>query len=630
MLKNMNKKQRIILWRIFASAVLLLLGLFVDVNQYVTFGLLLASYLLVGYDVIIRSLKNITRGQVFDENFLMTIATLGAFYIREFKEGVMVMLLYQVGELFQSYAVGKSRTSIYELMNIRPDYANLIVDGQVEVVDPDDVEVGSIIQVKAGEKVPLDGVVVRGSSFLDTSALTGESVPRQVGEGDEILSGYINQNGLLEIRTTKEFDESTASKILELVENASSKKAKAENFITKFAKYYTPVVVIGAVLLAFVPPLAGSDIPLGMWIKRACTLLVISCPCALVISVPLGLFGGIGGAAKEGILIKGGNYIEAIAKMNTVVFDKTGTLTKGVFKVSNVYSAIDNDDENQRKKLLELAAVAESYSNHPISISLKNEWGREIDKNRVSDVDEVSGKGVVAKIDQSEVFVGNMQLMADNKVDVDAVNSVGTVVYVAQKTDENRTAKYLGYIEISDEVRAEAVDLMRELGEIGVKNTIMLTGDRKQIAEKIARDLKVGKVYSELLPKDKVEKLDEIISHREGKHTVGYVGDGINDAPVLTRADVGIAMGGIGSDAAIEAADLVIMKDDLSKIGKAVKIARKTMGIVHQNIVFALGVKALFLVLGSMGNIELWEAVFADVGVAVLAILNAMRTLKTR
>ena len=630
MLKNMNKKQRIILWRIFASAVLLLLGLFVDVNQYVTFGLLLASYLLVGYDVIIRSLKNITRGQVFDENFLMTIATLGAFYIREFKEGVMVMLLYQVGELFQSYAVGKSRTSIYELMNIRPDYANLIVDGQVEVVDPDDVEVGSIIQVKAGEKVPLDGVVVRGSSFLHTSALTGESVPRQVGEGDEILSGYINQNGLLEIRTTKEFDESTASKILELVENASSKKAKAENFITKFAKYYTPVVVIGAVLLAFVPPLAGSDIPLGMWIKRACTLLVISCPCALVISVPLGLFGGIGGAAKEGILIKGGNYIEAIAKMNTVVFDKTGTLTKGVFKVSNVYSAIDNDDENQRKKLLELAAVAESYSNHPISISLKNEWGREIDKNRVSDVNEVSGKGVVAKIDQSEVFVGNMQLMADNKVDVDSVDSVGTVVYVAQKTDENRTAKYLGYIEISDEVRAEAVDLMRELGEIGVKNTIMLTGDRKQIAEKIARDLKVGKVYSELLPKDKVEKLDEIISHREGKHTVGYVGDGINDAPVLTRADVGIAMGGIGSDAAIEAADLVIMKDDLSKIGKAVKIARKTMGIVHQNIVFALGVKALFLVLGSMGNIELWEAVFADVGVAVLAILNAMRTLKTR
>lgn len=630
MLKNMNKKQRIILWRIFASAVLLLLGLFVDVNQYVTFGLLLASYLLVGYDVIIRSLKNITRGQVFDENFLMTIATLGAFYIREFKEGVMVMLLYQVGELFQSYAVGKSRTSIYELMNIRPDYANLIVDGQVEVVDPDDVEVGSIIQVKAGEKVPLDGVVVRGSSFLDTSALTGESVPRQVGEGDEILSGYINQNGLLEIRTTKEFDESTASKILELVENASSKKAKAENFITKFAKYYTPVVVIGAVLLAFVPPLAGSDIPLGMWIKRACTLLVISCPCALVISVPLGLFGGIGGAAKEGILIKGGNYIEAIAKMNTVVFDKTGTLTKGVFKVSNVYSAIDNDDENQRKKLLELAAVAESYSNHPISISLKNEWGREIDKNRVSDVNEVSGKGVVAKIDQSEVFVGNVQLMADNKVDVDAVDSAGTVVYVAQKTEENRTAKYLGYIEISDEVRAEAVDLMRELGEIGVKNTIMLTGDRKQIAEKIARDLKVGKVYSELLPKDKVEKLDEIISHREGKHTVGYVGDGINDAPVLTRADVGIAMGGIGSDAAIEAADLVIMKDDLSKIGKAVKIARKTMGIVHQNIVFALGVKALFLVLGSMGNIELWEAVFADVGVAVLAILNAMRTLKTR
>ena len=630
MLKNMNKKQRIILWRIFASAVLLLLGLFVDVNQYVTFGLLLASYLLVGYDVIIRSLKNITRGQVFDENFLMTIATLGAFYIREFKEGVMVMLLYQVGELFQSYAVGKSRTSIYELMNIRPDYANLIVDGQVEVVDPDDVEVGSIIQVKAGEKVPLDGVVVRGSSFLDTSALTGESVPRQVGEGDEILSGYINQNGLLEIRTTKEFDESTASKILELVENASSKKAKAENFITKFAKYYTPVVVIGAVLLAFVPPLAGSDIPLGMWIKRACTLLVISCPCALVISVPLGLFGGIGGAAKEGILIKGGNYIEAIAKMNTVVFDKTGTLTKGVFKVSNVYSAIDNDDENQRKKLLELAAVAESYSNHPISISLKNEWGREIDKNRVSDVNEVSGKGVVAKIDQSEVFVGNMQLMADNKVDVDSVDSAGTVVYVAQKTDENRTAKYLGYIEISDEVRAEAVDLMRELGEIGVKNTIMLTGDRKQIAEKIARDLKVGKVYSELLPKDKVEKLDEIISHREGKHTVGYVGDGINDAPVLTRADVGIAMGGIGSDAAIEAADLVIMKDDLSKIGKAVKISRKTMGIVHQNIVFALGVKALFLVLGSMGNIELWEAVFADVGVAVLAILNAMRTLKTR
>lgn len=630
MLKNMNKKQRIILWRIFASAVLLLLGLFVDVNQYVTFGLLLASYLLVGYDVIIRSLKNITRGQVFDENFLMTIATLGAFYIREFKEGVMVMLLYQVGELFQSYAVGKSRTSIYELMNIRPDYANLIVDGQVEVVDPDDVEVGSIIQVKAGEKVPLDGVVVRGSSFLDTSALTGESVPRQVGEGDEILSGYINQNGLLEIRTTKEFDESTASKILELVENASSKKAKAENFITKFAKYYTPVVVIGAVLLAFVPPLAGSDIPLGMWIKRACTLLVISCPCALVISVPLGLFGGIGGAAKEGILIKGGNYIEAIAKMNTVVFDKTGTLTKGVFKVSNVYSAIDNDNENQRKKLLELAAVAESYSNHPISISLKNEWGREIDKNRVSDVNEVSGKGVVAKIDQSEVFVGNVQLMADNKVDVDAVDSAGTVVYVAQKTDENRTAKYLGYIEISDEVRAEAVDLMRELGEIGVKNTIMLTGDRKQIAEKIARDLKVGKVYSELLPKDKVEKLDEIISHREGKHTVGYVGDGINDAPVLTRADVGIAMGGIGSDAAIEAADLVIMKDDLSKIGKAVKIARKTMGIVHQNIVFALGVKALFLVLGSMGNIELWEAVFADVGVAVLAILNAMRTLKTR
>mgnify|MGYP000999128349 CR=1 FL=1 len=478
---------------------------------------------------------------------------------------------------------------------------------------PNSTESGALSIPDIAAKASPSVVEIRTEVTQKSYGLFGGSYTSQAAGSGVIISkdGYIITNN-------------------HVVENASSKKAKAENFITKFAKYYTPVVVIGAVLLAFVPPLAGSDIPLGMWIKRACTLLVISCPCALVISVPLGLFGGIGGAAKEGILIKGGNYIEAIAKMNTVVFDKTGTLTKGVFKVSNVYSAIDSDDENQRKKLLELAAVAESYSNHPISISLKNEWGREIDKNRVSDVDEVSGKGVVAKIDQSEVFVGNVQLMADNKVDVDAVDSAGTVVYVAQKTDENRTAKYLGYIEISDEVRAEAVDLMRELGEIGVKNTIMLTGDRKQIAEKIARDLKVGKVYSELLPKDKVEKLDEIISHREGKHTVGYVGDGINDAPVLTRADVGIAMGGIGSDAAIEAADLVIMKDDLSKIGKAVKIARKTMGIVHQNIVFALGVKALFLVLGSMGNIELWEAVFADVGVAVLAILNAMRTLKTR
>lgn len=582
------------------------------------FLIYLVPYLIIGYDIVWKAIRNISHGQVFDENFLMMIATFGALGVREYSEAVAVMLFYQIGELFQGYAVGKSRQSIAAMMDICPEYANIEEDGELKQVDPDDVEIGTIIVIKPGERIPLDGVVVEGESLIDTAALTGESVPRKAAVGDEIISGCVNGNGTLKVRTTKEFDDSTVSKILELVENASSKKAHVENFITRFAKYYTPVVTIAAVILAIVPPLVlgggWSD-----WIQRACIFLVISCPCALVISVPLGFFGGIGAASKLGVLVKGSNYLEALAQMDTMVFDKTGTLTKGEFKVTEILPS----EGFTKEALLNLAALGEGYSTHPIAASIREAYGQPLDMNRVNDAKEVAGHGIQVQIDGQEVFIGNEKLMRAQNITPAACESIGTVIYVACD------GKYAGSIVISDTIKDGAKEAIRGMKAVGVKKCVMLTGDRKQAAELVAKELDIDEVHAELLPQDKVSQVEALLAKETEKERLAFVGDGINDAPVLSRADIGIAMGSMGSDAAIEAADVVLMDDDIRKIASVVRISRKTLAIVHQNIVFALAVKALVLILGALGMANMWEAVFADVGVSVIAILNSMRALKT-
>ncbi len=590
-------------------------------KEYAMFGVILIyliPYLIIGGDVLLRAVRNILRGQVFDENFLMCVATIGAFGIREYKEAVAVMLFYQIGELFQSYAVHRSRTSIANLMDIRPDYANLMDNDELKRVDPEEVRIGDEIVVKVGERIPLDGKVVKGSSYLDTSALTGESVPRKVQEGDMVISGCINKSGVLNIQVLKEFGESTVSKILDLVENASTKKAKTENFITRFARYYTPVVVIGAVLLAIIPPLLFG-LSFSDWLSRALIFLVISCPCALVISVPLGFFGGIGGASKNGILVKGSNYLEALSKVDVVVFDKTGTLTKGEFKVTDIHAK-----NTSKEELLHLAALAEAYSDHPISQSLKQAVNQPLDLLSVSKATEVAGCGVKAFVSGKLVLVGNDKLMEEEAIEYEAEESFGTIVYVAQE------GVYLGAIIISDEIKQDVPKAMKKLKKSGIKKTVMLTGDIQAASEKIAKELGIDEFYAELLPQDKVEKVEELLSLQPSGHYLAFVGDGINDAPVLSRADVGIAMGGLGSDAAIEAADVVLMDDNPLKIATAIKISRKTLRIVKQNIIFALGVKVFVLLLGAFGDASMWDAVFADVGVSVLAILNSTRALSTK
>jgi len=592
-------------------------GLFHSLDHtWILFVIYLIPYLIIGYDIVYKAARNISHGQVFDENFLMMIATFGAFGVKEYSEAVAVMLFYQVGELFQGYAVGKSRQSISDMMDICPEYANIEVDGKLTQVDPDDVEVGSIIVIKPGERIPLDGVVVEGESFVDTAALTGESVPRRASAGDNVISGCVNGSGTLKVRTEKEFDDSTVARILELVENASSKKAKVENFITKFAKYYTPIVTIGAVILAVLPPLILGG-GWGEWIQRACIFLVISCPCALVISVPLGFFGGIGAASKLGVLVKGSNYLEAVAEMDTIVFDKTGTLTKGEFKVQRLCPVGVEEQE-----LLELAALAESYSTHPIAGSIKEAYGKEIDVNRVGRAEEIAGCGISVPVDGKEILVGNEKLMKDKGIDFTPSESAGTIVYAA------REGSFIGTVIIADAVKEGAAKAIRDMKQVGVKKCVMLTGDRRKAAEAAAEELGIDEVYAELLPGDKVAKVEQLLNAQSGKEKLAFVGDGINDAPVLTRADIGIAMGSMGSDAAIEAADVVLMDDDVEKIASLVKISRKTLTIVKQNIVFALAVKALVLILGALGAANMWEAVFADVGVSVIAILNAMRALK--
>lgn len=604
------------LWRILASAALLVAAVLLPFEGIYRLAVFLIPYAVIGWDVLWKAARNIAHGQVFDENFLMAIATIGAFFTGEYPEGVAVMLFYQVGELFQGYAVGRSRKSIASLMDIRPDYANIEREGKLIQVDPSEVAVGDVIVIKAGEKVPLDGVVLEGNSSLDTAALTGESLPREIEPGDDVISGCINQSGLLRVRVTKVFGESTVAKILNLVENSSSKKAKAENFITKFARYYTPCVVIGALLLAVLPPLffggEWSD-----WVHRALIFLVISCPCALVISVPLSFFGGIGGASKCGVLVKGGNYMEVLAKTDIVVFDKTGTLTKGVFNVTAIHP-----DTVSEAQLLELAALAESYSDHPISRSLKDAYNQEIDTARVGEVEEVAGRGVRAKVDGKLVCVGNDKLMDERGVAWHPCHHIGTTVHV--EVD----GLYAGHIVISDEIKADAPDAIRALKEQGVQKTVMLTGDAKAVGESVAAQLGIDKAYTQLLPADKVARVEELLSQKAPKSRLAFVGDGINDAPVLSRADIGIAMGAMGSDAAIEAADIVLMDDKPSKIAAAIEIAKKTLRIVRQNIIFALAVKALVLILGAFGMANMWEAVFADVGVSVIAILNAMRALR--
>ena len=573
-------------------------------------------YLLIGWDIIYKALRNIRNGQVFDENFLMALATFGAFGVGEYSEAVAVMLFYQVGELFQSYAVNRSRQSISDLMDICPEYANIEEDGVLRQVDPDDVEVGDVIVVKAGERIPLDGKVVFGDSMVDTSALTGEPVPRRASVGDEVISGCVNGSGLLRVEVTREFDDSTVAKILELVENASSKKAKVENFITKFARYYTPAVVIGAVILAVLPPLLlGQSWAEG--VRRACTFLVISCPCALVISVPMSFFGGIGAASRKGVLVKGSNFLEALSNMTTIVFDKTGTLTRGEFKVTEILPGSMGKEE-----LLELTAYAESYSDHPISRSILEAWGREPDRSRVRDNREIAGHGLEAVVDGRTVLAGNEKLMIQNGVAFETCSSAGTVVYVAVD------GVYAGAVVISDTIKESAADAIRELKRVGVRKTVMLTGDRKEVGEAVAAQLGLDEVHAQLLPEDKVEQVEQLLTRQRKGEKLAFVGDGINDAPVLSRADIGIAMGSMGSDAAIEAADVVLMDDDPRKIASVVRISRKTLVIVKQNIAFALGVKAIVLAMGAFGAANMWEAVFADVGVSVIAIINAMRALK--
>lgn len=622
----MTKKQKTVLYRIIAAAIIYI-PLFVlehmgklefQTPWPVKFLLFLVPYAIIGWDIIYKAIRNICHGQVFDENFLMCIATFGALGVGEYSEAVAVMLFYQVGELFQSYAVGKSRQSISEMMDICPEYANIEQEGQLAQVDPDDVGIGDVIVIKAGERIPLDGIVLSGNSFIDTSALTGESVPREVREGSEIISGCVNGSGLLKVQVTKEFDDSTVSKILELVENASSKKAKVENFITRFAKYYTPVVVCAAVLLAILPTLLFGQ-PFTEWLKRACIFLVISCPCALVISVPLGFFGGIGAASRQGVLVKGSNYLEILSEMKTIVFDKTGTLTRGEFAVNKVIVNEGNESE-----ILELAALAEGYSDHPIAGALRAACQEELSMERVKDSEEIPGHGIRSVIDGEIVYTGNAKLMEREGIWYEPCDEAGTVVYVAKQN------LFLGAIVIADTVKPEAKRAIRQLKNSGVRKTVMLTGDRREVGEAVAAELGIDQVYTELLPGDKVEKVEGLLAELGEKERLGFVGDGINDAPVLGRADIGIAMGSMGSDAAIEAADIVLMDDDIMKIPSVIRIAGQTMKIVKQNIVFALTVKALVLFLGALGMANMWEAVFADVGVSVIAILNSMRTLKTK
>ena len=606
--------------RIIVAAVLIVLFSKLPIDGYVRFGLFMIPYLVIGYDILQKAFKGIRNKQVFDENFLMAVATVGAILLGDYSEGVAVMLFYQIGELFQSYAVGKSRRNISELMDIRPDYANIEVDGKLEQVDPDEVEIGTVIVVQPGEKVPIDGVIIDGVSTLNTSALTGESLPRDAKAGDEVISGCINMTGVLKIRTIREFGESTVSKILELVENSSSRKSKSENFISKFAKYYTPVVCYGALALAFIPPIVllimGKPTMWGDWIYRALTFLVISCPCALVISIPLSFFAGIGGASNQGVLVKGSNYLETLAQTSYVVFDKTGTMTQGVFEVSGVHH-----NEISDEKLLEYAALAECSSSHPISKSLQKAYGKPIDRNRVTDIEEISGNGVTAKVDGISVAAGNAKLMKRLGISYQECHHVGTVIHMAVD------GKYEGHILISDILKPHAKEAIAELKKAGIKKTVMLTGDSKRVADQVAKELGIGEVYSELLPADKVSKVEELLHQKSEKEKLAFVGDGINDAPVLSRADIGIAMGALGSDAAIEAADIVLMDDDPLKISKAIKIARKCIYIVYENIYFAIGIKILCLILGALGIANMWMAIFADVGVMIIAVLNAIRTL---
>jgi len=614
----MSKKEKRELIKILITIFLLIVIAILPVVDELKLILYIIAYLIVGYNVIKKALKNILAGEVFDENFLMSIATIGAIITGEYLEAVLVMLLYQIGELFQSYAVGKSRKQITELMDIRPDYANIERDGKIIKVDPEELSIGDKIIVKPGEKVPLDGIVEKGESLLDTSALTGESIPRKIEVNETILSGCINKTGILTIKVTKEFGESTASKILDLVENASNKKAKAENFITKFAKYYTPIVVILALILAFLPPLFIKSLTVMDCVKRAMTFLVISCPCALVISVPLGFFGGIGGASKNGILIKGSNYLETLSKTKTIVFDKTGTLTEGKFQVIKIES--DN-----KEKLLDIATLAESFSTHPIALAIKEKKKSDINKKRIKNIKEIAGKGISAKIDNKEVYVGNDKLMEEHKISYKKTEEIGTIIYVAEEKE------CLGFIVIADKIKEnakETIDMLKNKNHI--KSTIMLTGDKEEIASSIATQVGVDKVYAELLPKDKVDKLEMILKEQNKNEKVAFVGDGMNDAPVLTRADVGIAMGALGSDAAIEAADVVIMDDDISKINDAIYLSQRTIKIVKQNIYFAIGIKIFFLLLGALGIANMMEAVFADVGVSIIAILNSMRALNVK
>ena len=606
--------------RIIIAAVLIVVFSLLPAEGYLRFVLFMIPYLVIGYDILKKAFKGILNKQVFDENFLMAVATVGAILLGDYSEGVAVMLFYQIGELFQSYAVGKSRRNISELMDIRPDYANIEKDGTLEQVDPDEVEIGTIIVVQPGEKVPIDGVITEGTSTLNTSALTGESLPRDAKAGDEVISGCINMTGLLKIRTTKEFGESTVSKILELVENSSSRKSKSENFISKFAKYYTPAVCYGALALAFIPPIVllimGKPAMWGDWIYRALTFLVISCPCALVISIPLSFFAGIGGASNQGILVKGSNYLETLAQTKYVVFDKTGTMTQGVFEVSGIHH-----NEMPDEKLLEYAALAECSSSHPISKSLQKAYGKPIDRNRVTDIEEISGNGVIAKVDGISVAAGNTKLMNRLGIAYQDCHHVGTVVHMAID------GKYAGHILISDIIKPHAKEAIAELKKAGISKTVMLTGDSKRVADQVAGELGIQEVYSELLPADKVSRVEELLNQKSEKAKLAFVGDGINNAPVLSRADIGIAMGALGSDAAIEAADIVLMDDDPLKISKAIKIARKCIRIVYENIYFAIGIKILCLILGALGIANMWAAIFADVGVMILAVLNAIRTL---
>ena len=621
----MNKKQKKMLVRIIIAAALMIILHFVPVKGVIRFLLYLIPYFVIGYDILRKAFKGIMNHQVFDENFLMAVATVGAIIVAlsengDYTEAIAVMLFYQIGELFQSYAVGKSRRNISELMDIRPDYANVEVDGKLEQADPDEVEIGSVIVVKPGEKVPIDGIIIDGSSTLNTSALTGESVPRDAKCGDEIISGCINLSGVLKIRTTKEFGESTVSKILDLVENSSSKKSKSENFISKFAKYYTPAVCYSALALAILPPVVrmlfmSASPEWATWIYRALTFLVISCPCALVISIPLSFFAGIGGASREGVLVKGSNYLETLSQTKYVVFDKTGTMTEGVFEVTVYKNTMD------KEKVLEYAALAESFSSHPISKSLKKAYGREIDQTRVSDVEEISGHGIIAKVDGIDVAAGNYKLMKKLRLSYADSDKAGTIVHVAVN------GKYEGYILISDRIKATAKEAIHALKKAGVERTIMLTGDSKTVADSVARELGIDEVYSELLPSDKVAKVEELLAKKSRKSKLAFVGDGINDAPVLSRADIGIAMGAMGSDAAIEAADIVLMDDDPVKISKAIKISRKCLRIVYENTYFAIGIKLICLLLGAVGIANMWLAIFADVGVMVIAVLNAIRAL---